>query len=666
MVEAVQSALAAAEAIQDDEESKAQALSWLAEALAQLGDRTGLQRVLEAAKTIGDDVLKFQTLQDIARAFSQTGDQAGLRQTVVAVETITDELGKAQALVQLANLLAQTGEQELLSDAAQQALSHAESIQGDWSKSHALTGLAEALVLAGSLESLTRLRAIAESILDPKEKTEAWIHMGSELVHAGQTELAHEFAQSALRSVEAIQDEDEQAEVLGELSMLLFELGNRDDVWHILARVRLYQDREKQVQALQNLALTIAQAGEMEQAVRAISWALEISQSLPHDWEKVLLLRAAARVQTQASDSDGIQRTLDIALSIPDMEQRTTALSMIAAEILQEGQSSQSAQVAWLALQSADNVRDVDAIAGSLGEIAGVLAEAGEKSLAAKAASRALRAGGSIPIGPDKAQLLSEMAQALAAAGELSLASQAAQHALSIAVNLSDLDQVDALRQTAGVLVQLGDHNGLKQSLAAVEAMPEGMNQAQALGDIAAALARSDSISELQHALVVAESFDDIALKIEALNGVSLALARAGEIEHAARIARQNLLDADALPSGPTLLSAICQTAAALIQAGETEQATHAAMRALSIVEEIEMDWEKNFSLQNVAEILALAEAHEGLYQALAIAESITPYAYKLEALGTVCVALAKVKDLDRLGPILEGIQSYPDNWEKF
>jgi hypothetical protein len=97
-------ALAAAEAIRDDE-WRASALSGVAQALAQAGDRAGLERVIRQAKFIKDERYKVSALRGVAQALAQAGDVAGLERIVAAAEAIRLRdialSGVAQAMAQI-------------------------------------------------------------------------------------------------------------------------------------------------------------------------------------------------------------------------------------------------------------------------------------------------------------------------------------------------------------------------------------------------------------------------------------------------------------------------------------------------------------------------------------------------------------------------------------
>jgi hypothetical protein len=135
--------------VDQDEMARAQALSGVAPALAQVGDRAGLGRAVAAAEAMRDEMARAQALSGVAPALAQVGDQARAvevtNQARAVVEAIGDEMARAWALGDVAQALAQAGDRAGLGRAGVAAA----AIRNEEGRARALGGVAQALAQMG-------------------------------------------------------------------------------------------------------------------------------------------------------------------------------------------------------------------------------------------------------------------------------------------------------------------------------------------------------------------------------------------------------------------------------------------------------------------------------------------------------------------------------------
>ena len=166
----LQRALAAAEGI-GDAESRAQALSGVAQALAQVGEQgTGgevLQRARRGQRGGGGGhrrpESRAQALSGVAQALAQVGD---FERALAAAEGIGNEGSRAQALTRRGRGPGPGRRLERASEGLQRALAAAAGIGDEGSRAEALSGVAQALAQVGDREGLQRALAAAEGIGD--------------------------------------------------------------------------------------------------------------------------------------------------------------------------------------------------------------------------------------------------------------------------------------------------------------------------------------------------------------------------------------------------------------------------------------------------------------------------------------------------------------------
>ena len=154
----VNQVVAAIEALQS-EWGRAPALAELARALAQVGDKTGLDHVLVAAERLRQEPDRAVALSGVAQALAQVGDKYGAlevtNQAWTVAEAINDDERKVIVLSEIAEALCQLSERSRVVEMADQVLSalEAEATDTDYARLDALIKVIQVLSLIGERES---------------------------------------------------------------------------------------------------------------------------------------------------------------------------------------------------------------------------------------------------------------------------------------------------------------------------------------------------------------------------------------------------------------------------------------------------------------------------------------------------------------------------------
>ena len=689
-------ALAAAQALKG-EEHRARALGWLAHALADLGDRETALRVarqsLAAAVKIDQEEARASALGRLTHPLARLGDQEGLRLVLDAAGRLGDKWCATRALGWVAAALAEAGDRESALRVARQALAAAKAVRARKDKPRALQFVAQLLVQVGDKESLEQVLA-EKAIGDDADRAVVRRMIAQALVQAGDRPAAIEAARQALAAAEAIDDQDTQADLLGEVAQTLAQVGDADGLRQALAAAGAIEGNLSIVWTLSEVAGTLAQAGDRA----GLGQLLVIAEAIGDHADKARAFSAIAQALARAGDKEAAvqaaRQAVAAAGAFGDEPYKAQALGALAQALAQAGNGEAAAQAARQALLAAEAIPDIEERADALSALTPALAQAGDKETGLRAAQQALAAAEATEEGVFRSLQLSKAALALAQAGDKAAAARAARGALAAE---KDDEMGLELDWVARALAQVGDLDGLGQALELAEAIVDESYRAMALSGLAETLAQVGDVDGLGHAVKIAAAIEDLQLKAQALAGVALALARAGDTQAAAQAARQALAaaiettgeenNAQALAEAAQALAqagdktaavqaaqqalvaagailddasraqALSGVAWALFQAGDGEAAVQAAHQALDAVEEgiaqemmrrteVEDGGDKPGILRQALDTLAQAGDKDGLQHALEVAEEIGGTGDRADALVEVARALAQVGDM--------------------
>ena len=135
----------------------------MAQAMAQAGDKEGLNRILALAEKIREKNDKAHALSGVARAMAQAGEKENARRIAIRAldeaEAIEGKWSrpKASALSGVADAMAQAGDKEEAIKVAEKALAAAEAIEYEGDNASALSAVARAMAQAGAKEDAVKV-----------------------------------------------------------------------------------------------------------------------------------------------------------------------------------------------------------------------------------------------------------------------------------------------------------------------------------------------------------------------------------------------------------------------------------------------------------------------------------------------------------------------------
>ncbi len=681
-----QRALGAAQSIWgwENEGTKANALGDVAQVLAEVGDNEGPEQVLKALKQIGDEERKAQPMSDVAKALAQLG-QSTL--AFEALEEIRVDRYKPRALIEVAQALAQAHLREEAVRAAQLAREYL----GDWPegfKAAHLSKVAEVLAQAGTKEEAAQVAQLA--LADVKADTTGEMKaqtLGGLIRTFAQVGQKYDLEQ-ALAAMNTITDERFRARALSEAAHTLHRAGMYQEVTRmaqqIIAAAKVSRLGRSSAFALSEVAQAFAQAEMWEEAMNAAQQALDAASAAQYTTRQAAL-SGVAYALAQTGRKKNLERALKVAKASQHELHKANALSGIAQALAYAGKKkgldcvlsevkeiehpgckvdalSDVARAMAHVRDKAGLERALDVAKGindtrwggyvtehkiaMLSQVARALAQAEMKELAAEATAEALTAMGSLTWG-SLAERLGELAQALAQAGNKEEAVKRAQLALARAEEFEAKDEMKykagALGAAAQALAQVGDKKGLEQVLKNTEDFWPEECKGKALSGVAEALAKVGDRAGLERVLAAAAEMRSESPQAEALAGAARAMARIGETKALARA----LVAAKKIKYGPAKVEALGDIAQALIQVGEKEKAKEAAYLALVAAEVIQEESDEVSALGKVAQALAQLGDINGLEMTLEAAKEIAHAGARASAMSRVAQAFTQIEQRD-------------------
>jgi tetratricopeptide (TPR) repeat protein len=713
--EVAKQVLSAVETIEDKDHNVSYELRRLTQALVPIGDRDLLNRVLAVAEKTGNEDARAEALSGVAQALAQAGERqraAEVASRALAVaEAIGDEGRRAEALHEVAQALAQAGQFD-------RALAVAEAIGDEGRRAEALHEVAQALAQAGQFD---RALAVAEGIGDEKARVFVLSKVARALAQAGEKEGATEVANQVLVAAEGIGAEDDRAYALGEVAQTLAQVGEKQRATEAANRAvsaaEMMYDEWMKALTLLWAARVLVQVGEKEKGTETASMAVAEAETID-DERRSRALGEVAWGLVRMGEEDRAAEVANWVLTVEGIgaeDDRAYALGEVAQALVQVGEKQKAADAANRALAAAEWIANEDSRGDVLIRLAEVLARAGQFDQALAIAEG---------VGSERRGLLSnwrigdalcKVAQALAQVGEKQRAAEAANRALGVVEGIENersretglynvapalvqaglfdqalavAERIKGKRSRAHALIRLAEVSAqagqFDQALAVTEGLEDKWARARALCNVAQALvqggekqkavdaanwalAAAEGIrvelylliqlaevlaqaGQFDQALAVAEGIGDEEARAAALSGVAQALARVGERQRAAEVASQALAVTEGLEDKWARAYVLGEVAQALVQGGEKQKAVDAANWALAAAEGIEVE---PYLLIQLAEVLAQAGQFD---QALAVAEGIETADERGVALSKVPEVLAQAGQFDQALAVAEGI----------
>ena len=680
-------------ALLQDPEARSQAYCLIADTLLRHEQTEQanlvLKQALSAIEAIPLSESRSSQLSEVAPRLSRAGDEASLAQALALAEAIGDGPDAASALSNVALALAQAEDKVRAAAVANRALAVTEVIEGDIAKVDALSSVAQAFSAAEEKQRaasvMKKAQKIAEAIRDKVHQAAALSRLAEALAQTGSKTKATDAATLALAVLNVIEAETDQLDVLGRLQRAINHAGDM-------------------VTPLMNLVLAAVKATEEQpqsaMTLSATAWALvQAEMRIEQSWEADALPQiylALAQAGEQERALDAANRALAVAGAMADEADKADALEKLAKSLLQEGSKAIAADVANRALTLVETIAEPSYKGSALVALLQALGQANDKANLARALElaraiadkswedHALRVGVHV-LGQAKhfdrarevmewienketsAEAQSELALALAHAREFN-------QALAVAGAIEQPEpQVDALSGVAQALAEVGETKRATEvanrTLTVSQAIPNwwrtldersGMKvqetigtedaKATALRHLAQALAQ---VRMFERALTVAKAIHYERDKAIALSRVAQAMVGVGK-KKAVNVANQALAVTAAMEdeeNEATTQSLVVQDVAG---GDESDQKWDGMDQALAIAEEIGSERVKPVVLSWAAQVWAWTgqdkKAMESARWALEAAEAIKNMEERTSVLTSVAYVLAQVGDEAGLG----------------
>lgn len=523
---------------------------------------------------------------------------------------------------------------------------------------------------------------------DAEKRSEAYRQIGLALLARGEKRVARVALGQALVAAEALEDEWQKAQVLGEMAQLLAKVGMLERMLEMAEAIR---DEEGKAWALSKITETLTQAGEFDRAMMVaaaigVEWkktrALsEIAEALAQVEvfdravavaemienknikssalykvvqvlsEKKMFNQALVIIETIEDEGWKVSALCELAQALAGVGEKAWTIeifdqALVTVELIQDEKVWALCEVAQALANVGENVRAIETFGRAMvlaegfeNEMVGIaqaLAEIGEKARALETFDRVLTAVKVMDEEGWKASVISKMVKALAQIGEFD-------RAMVMAKLIRDgSDKASALGEVAQALARAGKFD---QALLIVEAIEK--EEAPTLGEAGQVVHILAQMGEFDQALRIVEVIKSEVTKWQALSEIATALVQRGNEERAVEVANRVLAVAEIIGTGWGMRSVLCEMTRALAQVGKEEKAVKVANRAVVMAEAIEDAWGQIFALSEAAQVLVeignKEQAAEIANRILVVIEEIDEYEnWKISTLSKIAQTLAQ------------------------
>ncbi|MDJ0582660.1 tetratricopeptide repeat protein [Crocosphaera sp.] len=334
----------------DDSDSKAWALTEIAEASSELSDSTEAVTLLKQALTLAQQIdsshSKARALRAIAEAYIKLSDSTEavtlLKQALTLAQQIYDSDSKAWALTEIAEASSELSDSTEAVTLLKQALTVAQQIDDSDNKARALRGIAEASSeLSDSTEAVTLLKqalTLAQQIDDSDSKAWALGGIAEASSELSDSTEAVTLLKQALTLAQQIDDSDYKAWALGGIAEASSKLSDSTEAVTLLKQAltlaQQIDSSDSKAKALTEIAEASSELSDSTEAVTLLKQALTVAQQIDDSDNKARALRGIAQASSKLSDSKEavtlLQQALTVAQQIDSSDSKAKALTDIA------------------------------------------------------------------------------------------------------------------------------------------------------------------------------------------------------------------------------------------------------------------------------------------------------------------------------------------------
>jgi tetratricopeptide (TPR) repeat protein len=356
---------------------------------AQLGD---YEQAIQLADTIVEDIPKGRALARIVAQYVEAGQYNQARQVANTIEVQTSKanalieiaaktgeyqpalsvaqkideeesaLAKSMILGKLALLFSKVGQEKQADEVLSKALDAARNIEDKDTQAWELNRIAILYLELGKKEQAVKVSAKTLAVANqfPDVDKKAKIYAGVAVVYgkAGERDLATSVLTQAVQMCETIQNKETKAQTLAEIAIASAKIHPYEQVLQLIQQT--LGNVNTQAYALTRIAKDYEEAGDKEQAAKALEQAFQIAQTRNSTKDKSQIL---ANIAVQLGKIAQYDRAIAIAQTL-DATQRDSpkafALAKIANYYAKAGQKEKAIALLSQALQVANTTQCSD------------------------------------------------------------------------------------------------------------------------------------------------------------------------------------------------------------------------------------------------------------------------------------------------------------------
>ena len=347
----------------DNHTEKAAALSQVAEALIDAGDRAKAFPLFDQAVALADDNRNDGLIQiavALARAGGEAKDSRFFDQAVAMAQKTTDYDNsgeKADALSQIAVALFKAGAKEKASTLLDQAEAAVQNIdlKSDTTKAAALSHIAEALATAGDNEKASiffkQAVAVTPKMYDQRFARIVLGRIAVVLAEAGKETNDSGFFDQAVALAQGIEEVGEKEDALSHIAEALAKAGGeaKDSRFFDQAVAVAQEINDSSIKAplLNQIAAAVAAAGDKSKASALLDQAAAAAQKIKYNTAtKFALLSKIAAAVAAAGDKSKASALFDQTVALAQVDKnKGVALSVIAMTLATAGGKAEASAV---------------------------------------------------------------------------------------------------------------------------------------------------------------------------------------------------------------------------------------------------------------------------------------------------------------------------------
>ncbi len=552
-----------------DPYNKARILSDIATALAKSGNTVEAvniaERAVKIANSFSDPDDKARILSNIATAlakFGKTIEAINLAKRIVRIaNSFSDPDDKARILVKIVTALAKSGN-------TVEAINLANSICDPHIKDKALTNLATTLAESGDVVEAIEIVNIITNPYSITKVLTAAVDVAIELTETDNATKATNISELLLRTANTITDKYKEIEILTTVATALARSGYSTTAIDIANAIPFHPyDKYTKTKALANIATELTKSGNTADA-------LDIANTFTNPYFKTAVLADVAASLAESgntSEATNIARlaykTMDV---IPKLNAEKTAqiFTKIAVALIKSGNSSEALDMANIFTNPYFKTK-------ILADVAASLAESGNTSEATNIARLALETTNTIKDLSRKAFALADVAVAYMESGNFTDAANIVQLAFktenSIIKSRSSSRKIFNIRK---IILTLADSKKITAKIAElilnnIEGIP-GITLERALAKIAITLAKSGNTSKALSIANILSASDD---KVRILTTTATILVKSRNIPKATYITELALRIANKVNYNLGKAHSLVDVAAAFAKSGNIDKA---------------------------------------------------------------------------------------------